>query len=47
MSATATQPIEAPPGDVALSGRGPVDCARFSETVRQLGLYWLVLNEAP
>lgn len=25
----------------------PVDFSRFVDTVRQLGLYWLVLNEAP
>jgi len=27
--------------------RKPVDFAQFVETTRQLGLYWLVLNEAP
>ena len=25
----------------------PVDFAQFTEAIRQLGLYWLVLNEAP
>jgi len=27
--------------------RKPVDFNQFTESIRQLGLYWLVLNEAP
>jgi CheY-like chemotaxis protein len=27
--------------------RKPVDFSQFLESIRQLGLYWLVLNEAP
>ena len=27
--------------------RKPVDFQQFSESVRTLGLYWLVMNEAP
>jgi len=27
--------------------RKPVDFTQFSESIRNLGLYWLVLNEAP
>ena len=27
--------------------RKPVDFSQFSESVRQLGLYWLVINQPP
>src|SRR2546428_10345074 len=33
-------------GDNRYIGK-PVDCVQFVEAVRQLGLYWLVPNQAP
>ena len=27
--------------------RKPVDFAQFTEAIRELGLYWLVMNEPP
>lgn len=39
--------IEGYKGRVSSYIRKPVDFAQFEETVRELGLYWLGLNEAP
>lgn len=39
--------IEAYRGGVNSYMRKPVDFSQFVESVRQLGMYWLVLNEAP